>query len=803
MKISLNWIKDYIPGIETGQTDSLIQKMIETGLDIESVEDESIRFRNFVIGEVIEKQKHPNADKLSLCRVDTGDGIKSIVCGAPNVDQGQKVCVAKIGAVIPNGEFEIKKSKIRGEVSEGMICSGKELNLSDDHDGIMVLDTDLKNGTPFAELMKLDDVVFDIGITPNRGDLFSHFGVAREIAAVFDKKIKIPENKFEESSEETEKLITIEIKNKDLCKRFTGRVIKNVKIGESPEWLKKRLVSIGLRPRNNIVDITNFVMMETGQPLHAFDYDRIRGKKIIVKTASEGDNFITLDSKERKLGKDSLMICDAEGYSGIAGIMGGEFSEITDSTKNVFLEVAYFDPVSIRKNSKRLGLQTDASQRFERGVDIDTVKYASERATALIKELAGGEVSAGLYDVYPEKFIQPEAGVRVSKANGLIGTNLTKEEIISLLEKIEINFKEESEGKLIFRIPEFRRHDISREADLIEEIARLYGYHNIPADNSFRVNTGNASAIDESSHRLLKFISGYFVGRGFNQILTSPLTDGTKNSEDHDNPGESIKLINSVSAEMNTLRSGLLNGMLGVIRNNYNNNGKGISLKLFETGNVYSHSENGFSEEPKLILALSGKSDEAELYGGGREFDIYDLKGEVEMFMSKLNLDKLGLFYYYDKDITRFRIDISLNKDNIGFIYKADSRLKKEFEIDSDVYIAEFCLNKIFENSFKTVLYKEISKFPKVKRDLAVVVKKEVPYSEVNSLILRSGKGLLEKLELFDIYTGEKIGPENKSLAFNMEFSSQERTLTDSDIAAAMDKIIGDLKSKLDASIRS
>jgi len=802
MKISLNWIKDYIPGLEFESLNSLTNKMIATGLDIESVEDEGSRFNNFVVGEVLDKQKHPNADKLSLCKVDTGDGIVNIVCGAPNVDKGQKVCVAKVGAVIPNGEFEIKKSKIRGEVSEGMICSGKELNLSDDHDGILVLQTEVKNGTPFADIMNLNDVVFDIGITPNRGDLFSHFGVAREIAAIFNKKIELPNIEFYENGEDTNELINISIENTDLCKRFTGRVIKNVKIGESPEWLKKRLISIGLRPRNNIVDITNFVMMETGQPLHAFDYDKIRGKRIIVKTAVDGDKFTTLDSKERKLNSESLMICDGEGYSGIAGVMGGEYSEITDSTKNIFLESAYFDPVSIRKNSKRLGLQTDASQRFERGVDIEIVKYASQRASKLISEIAGGEISKGLYDVFPEKFSQIETGVRISKANELIGIELKKDDIINLLEKIEINFSVESEGKLNFKIPEFRREDISREADLIEEIARLYGYDNIPAKHNFNVNTENSSLIDEKSYRLMKFISEYFEGRGFNQILTSPLSEGKEISisKSTDKP---IRLENSVSAEMNTLRSGLLPGMLGVIRNNFNNNGKSISLKLFEAGNVFAHSESKFTEEQKLILAISGKNDESVLFGGDKYFDIFDMKGEAEMFLSKLNLDKLGLFYYYDNDISRNRIDISLNKNNIGFIYKADSKLKKEFEIDSEVYIAEFCLNKILEYSFRTILYKEISKFPKVKRDLAVIVKSETPFKEVSGQILHSGKGLLEKLELFDIYTGDKIEKGYKSLAFSMEFSSEEKTLTDKEISFTMDKIITDLKKKLNAEIRS
>ncbi|MFZ1323394.1 MAG: hypothetical protein WAT71_17715, partial [Ignavibacteria bacterium] len=427
----------------------------------------------------------------------------------------------------------------------------------------------------------------------------------------------------------------------------------------------------------------------------------------------------------------------------------------------------------------------------------------SQRAAKLISEIAGGEISKGLYDEFPEKFEQIETGVRISKANELIGIELNRDEIIRLLEKIDIKFTGESDDKLNFKIPEFRREDISRESDLIEEIARLYGYDNIPAKYNFNVNTENSSLIDEKSYRLMKFISEYFVGRGFNQILTSPLSEGKEISNNTDIPEKPIKLENTVSAEMNTLRSGLLSGMLGVIRNNFNNNGKNISLKLFEAGNVFTHTESKFSEEQKLILAISGKNDESALYGGDKNFDIFDMKGETEMFLSKLNLDKLGLFYYYDNDISRNRIDISLNKNNIGFIYKADSKLKKEFEIDSDVYIAEFCLNKILKYFLKTVLYKEISKFPKVKRDLAVIVKSETPFKDVSEQILNSGKGLLEKLELFDIYTGDKIEKGNKSLAFSMEFSSEEKTLTDKEISFTMDKIITDLKKKLNAEIRS
>ena len=468
MKISLNWLKDYIPGLEFDSEESLEilhNKMISCGLDIESIEKEGGIYKNFVVGEVIEKKKHPDADKLSLCKVNTGEKILDIVCGAPNVEEGQKVCVAVTGAVIPNGGFEIKKSKIRGETSEGMICSENELNLSENHDGILVLDNEAQIGQSFADHIKANDIVYEIGITPNRGDLFSHIGVAREIAALYDKKTVLPENNFSECDTPTSSLIKINIENKDHCKRFTGRVIKNVNIKESPDWLKKRLKSIGLKPRNNIVDITNFVMFETGQPLHAFDFDKIRGNEIIVKSAKEGDKFVTLDSKERILNSESLMVCDAEGYSGIAGIMGGELSEITDATKNVFLESAYFDPVSVRKNSKKLGLQTDASQRFERGVDVNMVEFASKRATQLIQEIAGGEVSKDLYDVYPEKFAELIVGMRAEKASSLIGIELSEENIITLLSKIEIELVKK---KMIIYISAYRNSE-----DLILQERRI------------------------------------------------------------------------------------------------------------------------------------------------------------------------------------------------------------------------------------------------------------------------------------------------------------------------------------------
>ncbi|MDQ3020279.1 MAG: phenylalanine--tRNA ligase subunit beta [Bacteroidota bacterium] len=798
MKISLNWLKDYLTKLDIESMDTLTKKMVSIGLDIEGIEDEGKVFEKFVIGEVIEKEKHPNADKLSLCKVNVGDKILSIVCGAPNVGKGQKVCVALEKAIIPNGNFEIKKSKIRGELSEGMICSEKELNISENHEGILVLNGEATTGQSFAEYMNVNDVVFDIGITPNRGDLFSHFGVGREVGAIYDKKISFPEIKIIESKIPTNELIKIRIDN-PLCKRFTVRVIKNVQIKESPQWLRKRLTSIGLKPKNNIVDITNFVMFETGQPLHAFDYDKIRGKEIIVKTAKEGDKFVTLDSKERKLNSESLMICDGEVYSGIAGIMGGKHSEISEETKNIFLEAAYFDPVSIRMNSKRLGLQTDASQRFERGVDINMVEYASLRATQLIQELAGGEVSKDLYDVYPEKFNKIEIGLRAEKANEVIGIEINEDNIIKLLEKIEIMFLRKENDKLIFEIPEFRRLDLEREIDLIEEVARIYGYNNIEGSINFNINVQNSSNYENSNVKIVKEITDHFIGRGFNQILTNSLIEEKKAKVFSENI---VKLKNSISIGMDSMRPNLISGMLKAISNNFNNSGKDISLKLFEIGRTFFDEGKMFKEENSLIIGLSGKMDSLLIYGEDKEIDIFYIKGEVEMFLSKLNLENLALFCYNDKHLNSNIIDILLDDKSIGNIYKIDSSLKKDFEIDSEVYIAEFNLDLLFSKAAMVKFYKEISKFPSVKRDIALVVDKKTSYYEVRNLINKSGGDLLRKVILFDQYEDEKLGEDKKSLAFSMEFSSNEKTLTDDETDRAIKNITLSLETNLGATLR-
>ncbi|MBS1514495.1 MAG: phenylalanine--tRNA ligase subunit beta [Bacteroidetes bacterium] len=799
MKFSLNWVKELIPGFEYNSIKELNEKMIAAGLDIESIEFEGEKFKNFVVGKVVEKTKHPDADKLSVCKVDAGTGnLLSIVCGAPNVDAGQLVCVAKVGAIVPNGEFEIKKAKLRGVLSEGMICSAKELNLSEDHNGIMVLDEKAKIGQDFAEYIGADDYVYEIGVTPNRGDLLSHIGVAREIAAAYGYKCELPEVSLKEEEENAHNYVEVQIDNSDYCKRFRARIIKDVEVKESPEWLKKKLTAIGLRPRNNIVDITNYVMMETGQPMHAFDYDKILGKKIIVKTANEGDKFTTLDSKERVLNDKSLMICDAERYLSIAGIMGGENSEITETTKNVLLETAYFDSVAIRLNAKKLGLASDASHRFERGTDVEMVEYASDRACELISELGGGKILKGCVDNYPQAFSNVEIELKINKVNSFLGLSVSKEDIISLLAKIEIEYLRDNGDNLVFKVPEFRRNDISSEIDLIEDIARIYGYDNIPQDSTFRFS------ISESNYNqgYLDFqqkVKNYFYGRGFNEILTSSQQEDDKLKIFNINP---VKIANPGSSEMNSMRVNLYYGMLNVIKNNQNHLGKDISLKMYETGKVFFDEGKYFREEDRLCIGICGNYDLTSFDGKERDFDLFDLKGEVNMFLQSLNIQMKNSTSFTSPEGIKIKYE---TRDNYaGELFKVESKTLKllNVEIEKPVYIAEFNLQTLYKAVKTGNVYEPISKFPPVKRDLSFVVEKNVVFKDIKDIISKSGGKLLTGLHLFDLYEDKKLG-NNKSLAFSLEFSSFEKTLTDEEINPIISKIVKNLEKELKAQLRA
>jgi phenylalanyl-tRNA synthetase beta chain len=478
LKVSLNWLKDYI-NLDDVSVEEITDKLTIAGLEVDDVVDGSKIYENFVIGYVKEKDTHPNADKLSLCLVTDGKDDYKVVCGAPNVEAGQKIVFAKVGAVIPKGEFKITKAKIRGEESVGMICAEDELGLSDDHSGIMVLDDSYNVGDNFADAMKLNDVIIDVDLTPNRADAMSHIGVARDLAAIMNKQFKYPEIKLKEFGTSSEKLASVEIENSVNCPRYVGKVVSGITIKESPEWLKNKLIAIGLRPINNVVDVTNFVMHEIGQPLHAFDLDKLADKKIIVKDAGSDTKFITLDSKERKLNPDDLMICDGKKQVAIAGVMGGENSEVTNETKNILIESAYFNPSAVRKTSKTLGLSTDASYRFERGVDYSKTKWAAQRAAQLIAELAEGTAAKGEIDAYPNPIEKNKVMLRFLRVDKVLGYKIEKPLILDILKRLEFEVVNETESDLELLVPS-TRPDVLREVDVIEEIARIHGYDNIP-----------------------------------------------------------------------------------------------------------------------------------------------------------------------------------------------------------------------------------------------------------------------------------------------------------------------------------
>ena len=478
MKVSVKWLNDYI-NLEDISSDEIAEKLSRSGLEVDEIIDKRKLYENFVVGYVKEKEKHPNADKLSLCKVSDGFEIYDVICGAPNVEAGQKIAFAKIGAVMPNADFKITKAKIRGEYSYGMICSESELGISDDHEGIMVLDENAEEGKPLAEELGLDDVTLDIDLTPNRADALSHIGVARDLAALYNREVEYPEIELNETSEKSEDLAKVEIEDVEGCPRYVAKIVKNISVKESPEWLKTKLIAVGLRPINNVVDVTNFVLYEIGQPLHAFDLEKLEGRKIIVRKAGSNEKFTTLDSKERKLQPDDLMICDAEKPVAVAGVMGGENSEVTESTKNILIESAYFNPSRVRKTAKRLGLSSDASYRFERGADPNISVFAANRAAKLIAELGGGEVAQGAIDVYPKKIEPRNVDVRFERINKVLGYEISAESVERILGKLGFQIIKKTDEKLSVSVPTFR-HDIEREIDLIEEVARIYGYDEIP-----------------------------------------------------------------------------------------------------------------------------------------------------------------------------------------------------------------------------------------------------------------------------------------------------------------------------------
>jgi len=806
MKVSQNWLKQYIGFKFTHE--QFTEKLSMLGLEVEAFEDLAKKYDKFAVGEVLKCAKHPNADRLSVCKVKIGDTVEQIVCGAPNVAAGQKVAVALIGAVVPHNQhsqegkpFIIEHIKIRGVESSGMICSETELGIGKDANGILVLDTSAKTGTPLAKYLGQTDTIYEIGITPNRSDCLSHIGVAREIGVLVNKKLKLPKITLKESKTPASKFAKIEILDKEKCPRYSVRVLRNIQIGPSPKWLQDILSSVGVRPINNIVDVTNYVLMETGHPLHAFDYDKLAGHKIVVKTALEGDKFVTLDGKERILTSDTLMICDAERPIAIAGVMGGANTEISDTTTNVLLESAYFNPQNIRRTSKYLGLSTEASYRFERGADINITMSAADHAAQMIQELTGGELLNGVIDAYPKKRKPVAVKARVSRINSLIGVSLSKAEVVSLLKKIDLAVKSSSKGELLVTVPSFR-NDILEEIDVIEEVARVYGYNNI--------ETKTHAAIDFSSNvrtdALQDEIREFLIGSGFNEILTIGLQDEATMSL----AGKPlVTAINPVSAEMSALRTSLVTSALGIIKHNQNHGIK--NLRLFELGNIHlligekaSNSLESYQEEARLLLVISGNRSPVGYGNISQAVDILDIKGEVTSLLSKFCLDNYRFIYYDTHEIlSEPCIGIEINGTYAGFFGKIRKQIADKLDIDESVFVCEMNIRALCDGWVRDRKFSPLPKFPSVTRDLAFTIDVMLPQKNVEDVIRQSGQPLCTNVVLFDTYTGEQTGKDKKSVAYDLEFQSPDHTLTEEEIDHALKKIIEAVQRQCNGILRS
>ena len=810
MKISYNWLKQFIdidwPAEKTGEL------LTDLGLEVEGIETfESVKggLKGVVTGKVLEVYKHPNADKLSITKVDLGTGEPvQIVCGAPNVAVGQIVPVATVGTVLydkNNNEFKIKKGKIRGEVSYGMICAEDELGLGDNHDGIMVLDETVEVGRNLSDIMNVEtDEVFEIGLTPNRADAMSHLGVARDLKAGLTH-LNVPVNfntpsisKFNIDSKI--RPIQIEIVNKDKCPRYAGITVKNVKIGPSPKWIQNRLKAIGLSSINNVVDITNYVMHELGQPLHAFDAEKIHGQKIIVKTAEPGDTLVTLDGVERQLHPEDLIIYNEKTPMVIAGVFGGIDSGITEETTNIFLESAYFDPVTVRKAAKRHGLNTDSSFRFERGVDPDMTVYALKRAVTLIKEYANAEIVTDLIDVYPNKIEPYNISLSYDYLNTLTGNVIDKNIIKNILASLEIKIASETEHGLNLVVPPYRV-DVTRPADIVEEILRVYGYNNV--DFSSKINASVETSERLASYKVEDVIAELLRARGFTEIMSNSLTTPKYlDLSSQIDKNTTVEILNPLSSDLSVLRQSMLFSALESVA--YNMNRKQSDLKFFEFGKVYNRYGAGkYVEEKYLSLVMTGKFVPENWMEPPVKTGFYHLKGQIEAVLKRFGIDDYKIKPGDNKDLYE-SIVFEIAKKPVISMGKVKPAIRKYFDINKDVYYADFVWDKLLEAIKKNsrIVYREIPKFPSVRRDLALEIDKNISYKDLYDAAFDVERKLLQGVNLFDVYEGDKIVEGKKSYALSFILQDKQKTLNDKEIEKTMNKIFKNFEQKFGAKLR-
>mgnify|MGYP000022201032 FL=1 len=799
MKISNNWLKDYI------KTDLSSEKigafLTDIGLEVEGIEKyESVKgsLEGIVVGKVLTCEQHPNADKLKITTVEVGSGkILNIVCGAPNVAAGQTVPVAVVGTKIYDKKgsfFEIAKAKIRGEVSEGMICAEDELGLSDDHGGIMVLDEETyKVGEPFAKYFSLtNDEVYEIGLTPNRTDAMSHYGVARDLQAFLSNNgVKSEFEKISTAivSTEGEHGFELEVEDSALCPRYIGAIIENVKIAPSPAWLQDRLKAIGLSPINNVVDITNYILHGLGQPLHAFDADKISGKKVKVGINEAGTKFTTLDGIERTLNGSEIIIKDGNNQPMcIAGVFGGSESGVSEETKTIFLESAYFNPVAIRKAAKSHGLNTDASFRFERGVDPNNTRTAITQAIKLIEEITGGKKIGSLLEHYPNKIEDAKIIFRYSKLDQILGVKIHREKIKEILKSLEIKAVNDIADGLELAVPAYRA-DVTREIDVIEEILRIYGYNKVDAPQKIsftpvKLSFDDQDALENSWARTLQ-------SNGFNEVMNNSLTS----VKDETN---AVKLLNPLSKELTFMRKSLLEGLLE--NTIYNINRKNQDIKFFELGKIY-HKKEKYEERKQLAILISGRTYSENWLMPKSASDFYMLKAYVKVLFDKLNLETEEISLEDD----RFgdALEIISKGNTIARLGKVSPKLLKEYDIDQDCFYAEIEIETVQKlRSKENFKFVDIPKFNKIRRDLALLVDKNVNYAELYKLAKKNPSKYLKNINLFDVYEGKNLPEGKKSYALSFELLNEEKTLEDKDITAVMDSLIKNFKKEFNAELR-
>ncbi|MBI5048998.1 MAG: phenylalanine--tRNA ligase subunit beta [Deltaproteobacteria bacterium] len=805
MKISYNWLKEYI---KLPSSEKLAERLTMVGLEVEGIETLDKGIKAVVIAQILSVEKHPNADKLSFCKVKTDRGIHSIVCGAKNMKNGDKVALALPGAILPKG-IKIEKAKIRGVESEGMMCSESELGLEDISEGIMILPQDLPIGKDFTEAMGLNDCILTINVTPNRPDCLSILGIAREVAAITRCKMQEVRGKRSEVRGKTQphtsnlKPPSVSIDEPSLCRRYSARVVEGIKVGPSPDWLKRRLETAGFRPINNVADITNYVMIEYGQPLHAFDYDLVSGKRIIVRRANEGEKIQTLDGIERPLANDMLVIADARKPLALAGIMGGKESEINDATINILVESAYFEPSCVRRTSKVLGLSTESSYRFERGADIDGVTRALDKAAQMIRELAGGDIVKRVIDKYPRPYEPVSINTRLSRVNRLLGINIKKKEVEDCLSRLKIAFKTAGRSEMddaVWNVtPPSFRVDILSEIDIIEEIARIHGYENIsaamPTSQLCATKVLRIDFIREkvrgilTNNGFLEAINYSFVSPQFFEITSANIKSG-------------LKLLNPLTEEQSVMRQNLISGLMQTLRYNLNHNNRDI--KVFEIGRIFiPHGQK--TEERELISGLISGFRYGEAWNIDKEaVDFYDIKGAVEQILTGFGIT--GYAVIPKAEISFLHPGkggiVEVNNKEVGIIGEVHPDIMQELDIKQSAYIFELDMHAIAMFLSGQKKYAPIPKHPMIVRDVAMILNREIPFQKLYNAVKRLEIKLLEEVKVFDVYYGENI-PEGKcSIALRFMYRSPERTLADDEVNNIHANILKNLKDKFGAEIR-